>query len=278
MASAADKRQLDAIKNLVKRWSADPVQLRFAVVLGLFGVGLFGMVRPLSARLDAARAANKEAHAQSRMAEELRNFYDQGREYGTKVAVSSDLVDWQNYVLEKLRCTSATLISLEPKSTLVKQPFTVLNMELVARGTSFEEFADFTSRLEHGERCVRIEKLRLERQQTSIYLTMLIRGLVRAAPETKPKDAKAKYAKGARAGKPESKDAASDEKTVLAKSKPAQPEPSPAPAANEPDTSTSPTDSSADAPTDAQPEASGDAPADGAEDATASAPEGGGDG
>jgi hypothetical protein len=277
MASAADKRQLDAIKNLVRRWSADPVQLRFVVVLGLFGAGLFGAVRPLSARLDAARAANKDARTQSRMAEELRNFYDQGREYGPKVAVSADLVDWQNYVLEKLRCTSATLISLEPKATLVKQPFTILNMELVARGTSFEEFADFASRLEHGERCVRIEKTRLERQQTSIYLTMLIRGLVRAAPETKPKDAKAKDAKGGKAGKPEGKPAGTDEKTVLAKSKPAPVAPSPAPAADEADSSAAPTES-ADVPADGAPEPASDAPADGAEDATASGPQGGGDG
>ena len=275
MASAADKRQLDAIKGLVRRWSADPVQLRFVIVIALFGVGLFGIVRPLSARLDTARTANKEAKTQARLAEELRHFYDQSREYGARLNISADLVDWQNYVLATLRCTSATLISLEPKAPQQKQPFTVLDMELVARGTSFTEFADFANRLEHGERCVRIEKVKVERQQSSMYVTMVIRGLVRSTPDEKPakdadnvakgkdgkaKDAKARDAKG------------KDGKTVLAKEK----KPAPAAPANETSATSPPNpEPSSEARDDS--DGSADAPSGAAPDAAAPATEGGGD-
>ena len=274
MASAADKRQLDAIKGLIRRWSSDAVQLRFVVVVGLFGIGLFGVVRPLSARLESARDANKEAKTQARLAEELRHFHEQTREYGPRLTYSPDLVDWQTYVLETLRCTSATLISLEPKAPQQKAPFTILDMELVARGTSFTEFADFASRLEHGERCVRIERVKVERQQTSMFLTMVIRGLVRATPDEKPEQdeagdeaavAKGKDAKGAKAGKGGTAD-----KTAVAKEK----KPKGAAPAKE---QSAPTEAreQADAPADATPGADPDT--DDAEDASAAAPEGAGD-
>lgn len=272
MASAADKRQLEAIKGLIRRWSSDAVQLRFVVVVALFGIGLFGLVRPLSARLESARDANKEARTQARLAEELRHFHEQSKEYGSRLTYSSDLVDWQTYVLETLRCTSVTLISLEPKSPQQKAPFTVLDMELVVRGTSFTEFADFASRLEHGERCVRIERVKVERQQTSMFLTMVIRGLVRTTAEEKPeKDeardeanvAKGKDGKGTKLGKGGAAD-----KTAAAKEKqakgaaPAKEQRSPLTEARE----------EADAPADATPRAAEDTHA-----ADAAAPEGGGD-
>jgi hypothetical protein len=122
------------------------------------------------------------------MAEEVAFYSRQQASYLPRAGVSADITDWQNYVLERLRCTKATLISLEPHKPLAKGVFTVIEMELVAKGGSYREFADFIDRLEHGERIVRIEKLRMEKQQTSIYVTCLIRGLVKngAKPAAKP--------------------------------------------------------------------------------------------
>jgi len=55
-----------------------------------------------------------------------------------------------------------------------------------------------TAVVEHGERIVRVEKLRLEKQAASIYLTCLIRGLVKTAgrPAAKPSGAPAAAAGG----------------------------------------------------------------------------------
>jgi hypothetical protein len=196
MVSDRDRRQLEAVKALGRRWAADPVHLRLVVAVAILVLGIGVVQRPLGARLAAARTAHDDALKQARLADDQRFLATQAAGYEQRVAVSSDLVDWQNYVLESFRTTSATLISLEPKSTTQKPPFDVLEMELVAKGTNFADFVDFIDRLEHGERLVRIEKLRIERQQSSVYVTMIIKGLVRAggkaaiAPDKKAKAAK----------------------------------------------------------------------------------------
>lgn len=176
-----DKKQLEAFKRLGRRIGGDPARLRLTVCLLLTGIGVFGVERPLGLRLAKARTAQLAAKKSSQMAEEVAFFTRQKAAYDPRAAVSGDITDWQNYVLEKLRCTTATLISLEPHKPLAKGVFTVLEMELVAKGSSYREFADFVDRLEHGERLVRIEKLRMEKQQTSISLTCMLRGLVKAS-------------------------------------------------------------------------------------------------
>ena len=179
-----DKKQLEGCKRCGRRLGGDPARLRLTVCVLLTGLGILGVERPLGVRLAKARTANLAAKKSSQMAEEVAFFTRQKAAYEPRAAVSSDISDWQNYVLEKLRCTKATLISLEPHKPLPKGVFTVVEMELVARGGSYREFADFVDRLEHGERLVRVEKLRMEKQQTAISLTCLIRGLVK--PNAKP--------------------------------------------------------------------------------------------
>lgn len=174
-----DKKQVAAFKRLGQRLGGDPARLRMTLCVVLAGVGIFGVERPLGLRLAHARTAQVEARKLAQKAEEVAFFTREKAAYEPRVAVSADITDWQNYVLERLRCTTATLISLEPRKPLSKGVFTVLEMELVAKGDSYREFADFIDRIEHGERIVRVEKLRLEKQQTSIYLTCLIRGLVK---------------------------------------------------------------------------------------------------
>ena len=183
-----DKKQLEGFKRFGRRLGGDPARLRLTVCVLLTGLGILGVERPLGLRLAKARTANLAAKKSSQMAEEVAFFTRQKAAYEPRAAVSSDISDWQNYVLEKLRCTKATLISLEPNKPLPKGVFTVVEMELVARGGSYREFADFVDRLEHGERLVRVEKLRMEKQQTAISLTCLIRGLVKsnAKPSSTP--------------------------------------------------------------------------------------------
>jgi len=183
-----DKKQLEGFKRFGRRLGGDPARLRLTVCVLLTGLGILGVERPLGVRLAKARTANLAAKKSSQMAEEVAFFTRQKAAYEPRAAVSSDISDWQNYVLEKLRCTKATLISLEPHKPLPKGVFTVVEMELVARGGSYREFADFVDRLEHGERLVRVEKLRMEKQQTAISMTCLIRGLVKsnAKPSSTP--------------------------------------------------------------------------------------------
>jgi hypothetical protein len=181
-----DKKQVAAFKRLGKRLGGDPARLRMTLCVVLAGVGIFGVERPLGLRLARARTAQVEARKRAQMAEEVSFFTRERAGYEARVAVPADISDWQTYVLERLRCTTATLIALEPRKPLSKGVFTVLEMELVAKGHSYREFADFIDRLERGERIVRVEKLRLEKQQDSIYLTCLIRGLVKGKGSARP--------------------------------------------------------------------------------------------
>jgi hypothetical protein len=176
-----DRRQIEAVKGVYRRWTTDPVQFRFLATL-LIMVGIVVLVEmPFAARLDKARKRHKEARALSALAHDVRGFVEQVEAVDPKVAVSAELVEWQNHVLTLLAHSSATLISLEPKSVEARGPFQVVQMELVARGTSYREFVDFMDRLEHGERLMRVEKLRLEKHQTTMYMTCIIRGLVKTS-------------------------------------------------------------------------------------------------
>ncbi|HEX5011506.1 MAG TPA: hypothetical protein VFY71_14010 [Planctomycetota bacterium] len=223
MVSDRDRRQIEAVKALGRRWAGDPVQLRLVVAVAILALGIGVVQHPLGTRLAAARTAHDEALKQARLADDQRFLATQAAGYEKRVAISSDLVDWQNYVLERFRTTSATLISLEPKATTQKPPFDVLEMELVAKGTNYADFVDFIDRLEHGERLVRIEKLRIERQQTSVYVTLVIKGLVRAGGKS-----------GAEAGKTSKKGkTASATEGDAANAPPAAPE-GDAPAMDEP--------------------------------------------
>jgi len=194
-----DRKQIEAFKAIYRKWTGDPVQFRFLATLVIMGVIIVLVEMPLAARLDTARARHKEALAMSVLSRDVRGFAEQVEAYDPKVAVGAELVEWQNYVLSLLAYSSATLVSIEPKAVEPKGAFQVVQMELVARGSSYREFVDFIDRLEHGERLMRVEKVRVEKHQTAMYVTCVVRGLVKssASADTKAADGEATDAKAA---------------------------------------------------------------------------------
>jgi hypothetical protein len=186
-----DKKQAEALRRLYRRCTGDPVQFRFVVTAVLLAVIIGTVEMPLAARIVTARQRLADAKEHATTAHEVRGYAEQQAIYEPRVAVSADIMDWQNYVLELLAHTTATLVSLEPKLPEAHGGFQVIDMELVAKGNSYREFVGFVDRLERGERIVRVEKVRLEKQQTSIYLTCIIKGLVKSsakAAEDAPAD------------------------------------------------------------------------------------------
>jgi len=179
MELGIDKKQIEAIKGLWKKWCSDPVQLRFVMVLTIAAVGYFGVTRPSAAGLAAARARKVSAQKKAAMAEDVLFYNTQIGLYEERSAVSSDISDWQNYVLGNLAHTSVQLISFEPKKTESKGPFKIIEMELIVRGQVYSEFIDFIDRLERGPRLVRLERVRVEKQQNNISLTCTVRGMVK---------------------------------------------------------------------------------------------------
>ncbi|HTE06869.1 MAG TPA: hypothetical protein VK824_11785, partial [Planctomycetota bacterium] len=166
------------------RWTGDAVQFRFLITTAASMTTMVMRKRNCTAspvqRLAAARARIKEAKAMSLLAHDVRGYVEEIETYDPHVAVSTELVDWQAYVMAQLEHSTAILVAIEPKTVESKGPFQVLEIELTARGSSYREFVDFIARIEHGERLMRIEKMRLEKHQTSMYLTCMIKGIVKS--------------------------------------------------------------------------------------------------
>jgi hypothetical protein len=187
MELGIDKKKLEAFAALWEKWTSDPVQLRFVVVFLLTLVGIFGLNKPMSSRLAAARERFKDASKLAAEAEELVFFKGQVEVYEKRTGYPADVSDWQNYVFEALSTIDAQLISLEPRKTSAKGPFKIVEMELVAKGKDYNALLDFVDRLERGERLVRLERLKLEKVQNSISMTCSIRGLVKPSAYVAPR-------------------------------------------------------------------------------------------
>ena len=95
-----DKKQVESLKRLGRRIGGDPARLRLTICVLLTGLGIFGVERPLGMRLARARTANVAAKKASQMAEDVAFFTRQKAGYEARAAVSSDISDWQNYVLD----------------------------------------------------------------------------------------------------------------------------------------------------------------------------------
>ena len=93
MELGIDKKKLEAFAARWERWTSDPVQLRFVVVIMLSVFGIFGLNKPMSSRLATARERYKDASEQAAMAEDLVFYREQVEIYEPRAGVDSDVSD-----------------------------------------------------------------------------------------------------------------------------------------------------------------------------------------
>jgi hypothetical protein len=179
MEVGIDKRQLEALKAIWHAWCRDPVQLRFVVVLVITTLGYFAVMHPATGALAAARKRVAEAEKRADMAEAVLFYRTQVELYESRSAGSSDITDWQNYLLDNLSHTNLHLASLEPRKSTGKGPFKIIEMEMLVRGQLFAEIVDFIDRLERGPRLLRLERMRVEKQKNSISFSCTLKGMVK---------------------------------------------------------------------------------------------------
>jgi hypothetical protein len=178
MELGIDKQKLDALQKRGRAIAADPVLLRatIAAVMLMFGVLL--VEEPEIARLGSSRDRLAEAETRAHASDDLRQLEKQSKGYSARVATSADLVEWSNYLLEKLEKSGATLHAMDPKQTTSAGPFKVVDFDLTAQGT-YEQLCDFIDRVERGERLVRLDRVFLQRMRNTINLECTIKGLVK---------------------------------------------------------------------------------------------------
>jgi hypothetical protein len=97
-----------------------------------------------------------------------------------------DPLTLQNYVLDKIVASGASMRGMANKKTEAKGVFKVSELELTATGT-YSQLVDLVDRLEHGDRIVRFEKCRLLATKTQIVLDCIVNGLVKSRG-TQPTD------------------------------------------------------------------------------------------
>lgn len=183
MELGLDKRRIEALKAKGRFIAADPLRLRTYVCGAMLAFGALAIERPAAIHLANALKQQSEAAARADTADDVRFLEKQMKTYEPHLATSADLVEWGDYILGKLEKSGATLQSIEPKKTVASGPFKVVDIDLTAKGT-YEELVDFVDRLERGERIVRLDRVFIQRQRSTVSLECTIKGLVKP-PRTK---------------------------------------------------------------------------------------------
>jgi Tfp pilus assembly protein PilO len=178
MELGLDKRRIEAWKAKGRQIAADPLRLRMYVCGAMLAFGALCIERPVAQHLASARKEEAEAAVRADTADDVRFLEKQMKTYEPHLATSADLVEWGDYILGKLEKSGATLQSIEPKKTLAVGPFKVVDIDLTAKG-SYEELVDFVDRLERGERIVRLDRVFIQRQRSTVSLECTIKGLVK---------------------------------------------------------------------------------------------------
>jgi Tfp pilus assembly protein PilO len=178
MELGIDKRKVETLLERARAIAADPVLLRATLAGVLLLIGVFALEEPQVARLATARKEQVEAQKRADASDDLRLLEKQMKVYAPRLAASADLVEWGDYILEKLEKSGATLHSMDPKKTTTSGAFKVVDFDLTAQGT-YEQLADFIDRLERGERLVRFDRIFLQRMRSTVNLECTVRGLVK---------------------------------------------------------------------------------------------------
>ena len=179
METGISAEQIEAFKKKFLIHARDRLKLRLMVTGAIFGLGLFAYLRPKAQGLDAARAKLAKLTAQATTAGDLRHCVEQERGFSDRVPKAADITDWQNYIVEKLDLSGATLRKLEPRKSVRKARYRFIYVEVECEGM-FPQVLDFLDRLERGHRLVRFDRLTLEKRKTTIAFRGVVMGLVRS--------------------------------------------------------------------------------------------------
>jgi len=173
-----DKKQIESMKAALRGLADDRVQLRFVVCLVLLIVGWLAVLRPQSIALTKARKKVVQAGKQALAAEETVFFTRELEKYEPYLFAFDDPAMLQAYVRRSVEASGAQLRSFANKKTEPKGVFQVVELDMDVVGT-YSELVHLVDLLEHGDKVLRLEKLKLERTKTSILMECTLNGLVK---------------------------------------------------------------------------------------------------
>jgi Tfp pilus assembly protein PilO len=178
MELGIDKQQIENAQAFLRNVSKDRIMLRF-FVCGL--ILLVGWLTVLGPRADALADADKyleKSKKQAKRGTDVVFFTNQLEAYEPHLFTDVDPTTLNRYVLDKLKLSGATLKTIAPKKTEARGPFKVIELDLDATG-SYTQLVQLVDLLEHGEKVVRLEKVRFQRTKTLIIMELTVNGLVK---------------------------------------------------------------------------------------------------
>ena len=163
----------------VDRLARDPLHLAATLAVLLVVGGFAGVLRPLQSRIQDNRGVLTDASGLAETVRDIAALVRQEDHYRARLQVGSELVDWQDYMLQAIADANCELVDMESGAVKRVQDFKIVELPLVVRG-SYVGVRDFIDRLERGFRLVRFDHLSLESTNGNVVLRCTLRGLTAA--------------------------------------------------------------------------------------------------
>ncbi len=170
----------DRVRAFFDRLARDPLHLAATLAVLVVIVGFAGVLRPLQGRIESSRGVLTDASGLADTVRDIAMLVRQEEHYRERLQVGSELVDWQDYVLQAIADAGCELVVMESGNVKRVQGFKIVELPLVVRG-SYVGVREFIDRLERGHRLVRFDRLSLE-SADGVVLRCTLRGLTAAGP------------------------------------------------------------------------------------------------
>lgn len=176
MKHRSAKEQLALLGAQLREHLRNPLKLKIAVLGVGLAMGMLAAISPLNAKIEELQ---RRAGAEKRRQKVLSQIVDlraQRERYRARLQDGKDVNDWVQYVLAGTRAHGVKLHEMQPKPNVSVGPYQGVVLQFEVQG-EFRRLANFVDWLEHGERIVRLNALRMEKEPHALILKLVMVGL-----------------------------------------------------------------------------------------------------
>lgn len=177
MISPADRQRLRQYKLLLGRYLGNPGRLRPAVTAGLTLLALVAIYWPLSQRIESAQAELRTHQQRLEAITEVENLRKQVETFRQRLGDGGETNHWVQHILAGQREAQVRLRDMEAREPKKVGPYKAVTLAIEVEG-NFPNLRRFVEWLENSPRLLRVESVRLEKQNDCILMRIVVLGLV----------------------------------------------------------------------------------------------------
>lgn len=170
---------VERAQTILRHLRKEPGRWIASLATVLVVVGVAGVLRPLSQRIDERRERLDSMLDTAQTVRDLEFLTRAEDQYRERLTVPSELAEWQSYVLDVLERTDCALESMENGSSRRVRDYRICRLAIVVRG-DFASLHDFVDRIERGYRLMRIDDIALTEDRGVITMRCTLRGIALA--------------------------------------------------------------------------------------------------